>query len=59
MPEDEELTAEIAEGAEMNQRYDDAPVIEHDLSCMSCGYNLRALPPDGQCPECGTEVRDA
>ncbi len=34
----------------------DAPAIEHDLSCMICGYNLRALAPDGQCPECGTDI---
>ena len=40
----------------MNQRYDEAPTIEHDLSCMSCGYNLRALPPAGLCPECGTDI---
>ena len=56
MPEDEELTAAIAENAEMKQRFDDAPVIEHDLSCMSCGYNLRALAPAGLCPECGTDI---
>ena len=31
-------------------------VIENDLSCMICGYNLRALAPDGQCPECGTDI---
>ncbi|MCH8964393.1 MAG: hypothetical protein IIB58_05495 [Planctomycetes bacterium] len=40
----------------MNQRYDEAPAIDHDLSCMSCGYNLRALPPAGLCPECGTDI---
>lgn len=33
-----------------------APVIDHDLSCMSCGYNLRALAPAGLCPECGTDI---
>ena len=41
---------------EMNQQCDGATVIEHDLSCMSCGYNLRALPPAGLCPECGTDI---
>ncbi len=41
---------------EVDQRYDEAPVIEHDLSCMICGYNLRALPPEGLCPECGTDI---
>lgn len=34
----------------------DAPAIEHDLSCMICGYNLRALAPAGLCPECGTDI---
>jgi len=56
MPEGEELTAESAEGAELNQGYDEAPAIVSDLSCMICGYNLRALPPAGQCPECGTDI---
>ncbi len=40
----------------MNQRYDEAPAIDHDLSCMICGYNLRALAPAGLCPECGTDI---
>ncbi|MCH8853081.1 MAG: hypothetical protein IID41_10575 [Planctomycetes bacterium] len=40
----------------MNQQHDEAPAIDHDLSCMSCGYNLRALPSAGLCPECGTDI---
>ena len=40
----------------MNQQSDEALAIENDLSCMICGYNLRALPPAGQCPECGTDI---
>ncbi len=42
--------------AGVNQRNDAAPAIKNDLSCMICGYNLRALPPAGQCPECGTDI---
>ncbi len=41
---------------EVNQQHDEAPAIENDLSCMGCGYNLRALPPAGLCPECGTDI---
>ena len=41
---------------EVNQQHDEAPSIDHDLSCMICGYNLRALPPAGLCPECGTDI---
>jgi hypothetical protein len=28
-----------------------------DTPCRRCGYNLRGLLADGQCPECGTLVR--
>jgi hypothetical protein len=30
--------------------------IKHDFACASCGYNLRRLRPDGQCPECGAAI---
>ena len=33
-----------------------APTIAHDLPCRRCRYNLRTLPTDGRCPECGTRV---
>ncbi|MBB6430905.1 hypothetical protein [Algisphaera agarilytica] len=29
-----------------------------DLPCVSCGYLLRTLPPDGSCPECGKPVAE-
>jgi hypothetical protein len=29
---------------------------ETDLLCETCGYILNGLPPDGNCPECGTPV---
>ena len=27
-----------------------------DVPCRRCGYNLRSLPADGKCPECGSAV---
>ena len=30
--------------------------VAQDTRCLSCGYNLRGLSPDGRCPECGTAV---
>lgn len=30
-----------------------------DLTCHLCGYDLRAHPPEGQCPECGASVAEA
>ena len=35
---------------------DDAGRIARDMRCLSCGYNLRGLLPDGRCPECGIAV---
>jgi hypothetical protein len=28
-----------------------------DVPCLNCGYNLRGLPSDGACPECGAPVQ--
>lgn len=33
-----------------------AVLVEQDLPCLVCGYNLRALPVLGNCPECGSPV---
>ncbi len=30
--------------------------IETDQPCARCGYNLRGLMPNGQCPECGSSI---
>jgi hypothetical protein len=31
-------------------------VIDRDVPCRDCGYNLRSLSMGGRCPECGGEV---
>lgn len=33
-----------------------AGTLEVDISCTRCGYNLRSLATDGQCPECNASV---
>src|SRR5258707_3351024 len=30
-----------------------------DLPCHICGYDLRAHPQDGKCPECGASVAES
>ncbi len=32
--------------------------LSFDLACVGCGYNLRSLRRDGDCPECGRPIRD-
>ena len=34
-----------------------SPAIDHDLTCLNCGYNLRGTDAEGSCPECGMAVR--
>lgn len=33
-----------------------APMIKAPLSCVRCDYDLRGLPIEGRCPECGVPV---
>jgi hypothetical protein len=30
--------------------------LDHDVTCRFCGYNLRGLMREGQCPECGSAI---
>ncbi|MBL8760341.1 MAG: hypothetical protein JNL50_03480 [Phycisphaerae bacterium] len=34
----------------------DGPVLQGDVSCIKCSYNLRGLPPNRNCPECGEPI---
>ena len=34
-------------------------MIDQDLPCAKCEYNLRALSPEGLCPECGNPIRQS
>jgi len=36
---------------------DDAGVLQSDLICATCEYNLRGLRADGLCPECNHSIR--
>ena len=36
--------------------YYSGEVVNNDISCRKCGYNLRGLSTAGRCPECGTPV---
>ena len=35
------------------------PLVDRNRPCLRCSYNLRGLPTDGPCPECGTPVQDS
>lgn len=51
--EKEQQTCEMEERDGRSLRSD---IIDHDLLCVTCEYNLRTLQPIGRCPECGTPV---
>ncbi len=61
MPDDHQLTSDDDEGI---ARPSSSPtnVVSHPFTlvqntpCMNCGYNLRGLDSDGNCPECGGAV---
>ena len=40
--------------ADLQQLQDDS--FTEDLPCVRCGYNLRGLKPEGNCPECGAAI---
>jgi hypothetical protein len=33
--------------------------VDSDMTCARCDYNLRTLPLDGNCPECGLSVTES
>ncbi len=40
------------------QLFDNAGRLKVSLPCVRCGYDLRTLPCDGCCPECGAAVEE-
>ncbi len=38
---------------------DAAGHVAGDIHCLHCAYNLKTLPVDGRCPECGEPVADS
>jgi len=36
-----------------------AMTVDTDVPCISCGYDLRGLMTDWNCPECGTPIRNS
>ena len=34
----------------------DVTVLDSDVPCRECGYDLRGLTPPGRCPECGHDL---
>lgn len=40
-------------------RLDPALVIDHDMACVRCGYNLRTRRMGEACPECGAAVKQS
>ncbi|MCI0348663.1 MAG: hypothetical protein L0Z53_04490 [Acidobacteriales bacterium] len=34
-------------------------IVERDVQCVRCGYNLKSLLREGACPECGTAIEQS
>lgn len=34
-------------------------MIDRDIFCVACGYNLRGLVPESKCPECGRSILES
>lgn len=48
--------SQLATGAAPAANVDANARVEHDISCRSCGYNLRGLALSARCPECSAAV---
>ncbi len=38
---------------------EDDAIVAVDSACITCGYNLRGLPSNGNCPECGSDKTES
>ncbi len=45
-----------AAGANQHLQLDAEGRFAHDMSCRSCGYNLKGIRPGDGCPECGADL---
>jgi hypothetical protein len=48
-----------AEAGEAEREEGEELLVEEDLPCVGCGYNLRGLKEDGKCPECGLAIGES
>ena len=55
--EDSPRTPETTQTTDMADSNPQKPDPRAALTCLECGYDLRSLPRNGSCPECGTSIR--
>lgn len=51
-----ELPPYDGDGDPFDQYVADMTAIDENITCITCGYMIRGIDPQGDCPECGTPV---